>query len=211
MFGLGVWLPRRKRAVPAKGAHGDGRSFSLREAARILCVPQASITAWIRERHCEAVRRPRRRRRIAAADLVRFARDRRLPIPEALRALAITKVLVIDDEQLVLSALRRSLKSRSDEFCIEMSSSSVQGLSLIGSFQPTVLLLDIRMPGLDGLEVMERLRTTAETKDLLVVAMSGYMDEGTTERCIKLGAAACLSKPVSGSALCEALKELRPS
>jgi CheY-like chemotaxis protein len=118
-------------------------------------------------------------------------------------------VLVIDDDPILLSAIRRSFKAVAGDFRVETAADGVEGLFLIGSFQPTVLVLDIRMPTLDGFEVMQRLRANPETKNLPVVAMSGQMDEPTTERCKKLGAVVCLSKPVGGSRLLETLHEFR--
>jgi excisionase family DNA binding protein len=185
------------------------RYFTSHEVGDILQVTPSSVVKWINEGLLNAFRTPGGHRRISASELVRFSLHHGMPIPEALRELAIGKVLVVDDEPRFLSALQRAFKPHADEFRLRTVENGVDALMLIGSLKPDVLILDIRMPTLDGFAVLERIRAYPDTQHTIVLAMSAHMDAPTAERCKKLGAAACLQKPVNVSQLMETLRELR--
>jgi two-component system nitrogen regulation response regulator GlnG len=102
-----------------------------------------------------------------------------------------SKLLLIDDEADVLYSFRRIFDSPDIE--IATASSGEEGLKLISKFKPDLLLMDIRMGGLSGLETLRRIRRM-DTK-LLVILMTAY---GTTQMAIeamKLGAYDYLLKP----------------
>jgi excisionase family DNA binding protein len=185
------------------------RYFSSYEVSEILGVTPSSVVKWINEGLLKAFRTPGGHRRVPAAELVRFSAEHGMPIPAALRELAIGKVLVADDNTHLLSAFKRAFKVHADEFHLQTADNGVEALMWVGCFRPDVLILDIRMPGLDGFDVLKRLKANPHTKAMTVIAISGQMDAATSGRCKKLGAAICLEKPVSVSGLLKTLRELR--
>jgi CheY-like chemotaxis protein len=101
------------------------------------------------------------------------ATDVRTPSPARSAATAPPcRVLVIDDEPLVRSHLRRLLTQHG--FTVEDAADGVSGLEAIYRTRPDVVLLDMMMPGLDGVDVVQRLRETAV--DVPVVLCSGNLD-----------------------------------
>ncbi len=185
------------------------RYYSSQEVARILGITRSAVVRWINEGKLSAFRTLGGHRRIAAADLARFSKEHRMPIPEALRGLAATRILLVDDDPRFLRGLQRRFKAHADEFSVETAGNGFDALVAIGSFNPEVFLLDIRMPGLDGVEVLKRMRSNQRTSGISVVAMSGHMDSATSDRCRRLGAAACLDKLLPFSSLLTTLRELR--
>jgi two-component system nitrogen regulation response regulator NtrX len=102
------------------------------------------------------------------------------------------RVLVIDDEENILATIAGSL---SDEgFIVETASSGARGVLAARSFRPDVVLLDVWMPGEDGLVILEKLKRS--DPNLVVVIMSGHGSVETAVRAIKLGAFDFLEKPL---------------
>lgn len=189
--------------------HAPDRYFTSHQVGDILQVNPSSVVKWINDGILNAFRTPGGHRRVSASELIRFARHHGMPVPHELRDLALTKVLVVDDEPRFLSALQKTFKPYADEIALQTVDNGIEGLVAAGSLKPDVLILDVRMPGLDGFKVLERIKAYPDTSHTMVIVMSGQMDEATAERCKKLGAVACLTKPVKIPELVETLRELR--
>jgi excisionase family DNA binding protein len=187
----------------------EDRYFSTHEVSGILGVTPSSIVKWVKLGRLKAFSTPGGHRRIAAADLVRFAQEQGMPIPKLLRELTVSKVLAVDDEPRFLRALENAFRPHADEFQVATADNGVDGLVLVGSLKPDFLLLDINMPRTDGFDVLKRLKSSTETRAMTVVVISGGIDAATEAKCKKLGAAMCLPKPFSNAELLEALRELR--
>jgi sigma-B regulation protein RsbU (phosphoserine phosphatase) len=82
------------------------------------------------------------------------------------------RILVVDDEPGMLRAVQRILDG---EYVVETAGSAAEALAVVDAFDPDLALLDIRMPGQDGFELMERLKTARP--DLDVILMTGSTDE----------------------------------
>ncbi|RCK78449.1 MAG: Response regulator of zinc sigma-54-dependent two-component system [Candidatus Ozemobacter sibiricus] len=101
------------------------------------------------------------------------------------------KILVVDDEPSVRWAFEKTLKKAGYE--VALAETGTKGLALFESFQPDLTLLDIRMPEMDGLQVLERVR--GMRSDAQVIVMTAYSDMDTTVAAMKLGAYDFLTKP----------------
>jgi len=71
-----------------------------------------------------------------------------------------------------------------------------EGLIRVGGFRPDVLVLDIRMPGLNGFQVCQRIKADPATRSTRILAISGYVEGDTTTRVFEAGADAFLEKPI---------------
>ena len=103
------------------------------------------------------------------------------------------RVLVVDDDALFNRALRRELERRGIEVLV--AERGVDALLLMGSAKPDLVLLDLQLPDIDGLEVTKRLRARPETAEVALVAMSGRVDDKMRRRLVGAGALAFLHKP----------------
>jgi len=102
-----------------------------------------------------------------------------------------SKLLLIDDEADVQYSFRRIFDSPDLE--IETASSGEEGLEIIPRFKPDVVLMDVRMGGITGLETLRRIREV--DKKLLVILMTAYGTTQTAIEAMKLGAYDYLLKP----------------
>jgi two-component system nitrogen regulation response regulator NtrX len=103
------------------------------------------------------------------------------------------RVLVVDDEQSILLTLEGILRDEGWE--VALAESGEQGLEAIEVQDPDLLLLDVWLPGMDGIETLERVKT--RYPDLPVVLMSGHGTIETAVRATKLGAFDFIEKPLN--------------
>lgn len=103
------------------------------------------------------------------------------------------KVLIIDDEKQILDSLSSIL--RDDGFQVYTAREGREGLELFDTVKPEIVLLDIWMPGLDGLQVLKMIRE--KEKDAVVIVISGHGTISTAVEAVKMGANDFLEKPLS--------------
>ncbi len=101
-------------------------------------------------------------------------------------------ILVIDDEQSIRDSLRMILEY--ERYEVHFASDGETGLSIAPKTSPDLVLLDVKMPGIDGLEVLQRLRQ--RTPDLPVIMISGHGNIETAVEATKRGAFDFLPKPL---------------
>lgn len=105
------------------------------------------------------------------------------------------RILVIDDEPANVQALERLLR-RSGYQDVRSTTDPREGLDLFDSFQPDLLLLDLRMPHLDGFQVMEELeRRIADHDYLPILVLTGDLGADVKKRALSMGARDFVTKP----------------
>ncbi|MEM7761757.1 MAG: response regulator, partial [Cyanobacteria bacterium P01_A01_bin.40] len=109
------------------------------------------------------------------------------------------KVLIIDDDPQVLLSLEISLKPWG--FKITTLDKSTQFWEVLESVEPDILVLDINMPDLDGIELCQILRSDRYWQDLPVLFLSVHQDQQTQTKAFDIGADDYICKPVTGSIL----------
>lgn len=117
-------------------------------------------------------------------------------MPPPLRLIAI-----VDDEEPVRKALCRLL--RASGLNAEAFSSGQTFLDSIVARQPDCVILDLHMPGLSGLQVLQQLQSSRNTLPAIII--TGHDEPQTHERCLSAGASAFLRKPLDGEVLLEAI------
>jgi DNA-binding NarL/FixJ family response regulator len=115
------------------------------------------------------------------------------------------KVLLADDHPLTLQGIRRALEDAGDIEIVGEAQSGSQVLPLIGQTGPDLVMLDIRMPQLDGLACLDRIR--ARYPKVKVVMLSAYTDRQHIELALKRGASAYIAKTVNPLDLASALRQ----
>jgi len=103
------------------------------------------------------------------------------------------KVLLIDDSELMHRLLRSRLQLEQVE--IHCVTDGEAGLEIALKLQPDVILLDIDLQGIDGFEVLQRLKEDARTRDIAVIFISASTETMDRVRCLDLGAIDFISKP----------------
>jgi len=116
------------------------------------------------------------------------------------------KVLIVDDNRASRDLIRAILKPvRCD---VIEASHGQQGLDLLREEHPDLVLLDIDMPGLDGLAVVRIIRQDAAFADLPVVAVTAFAMDGDRQKAMTAGFTAYVTKPVRAAVLRQQVKQL---
>jgi DNA-binding response OmpR family regulator len=114
-------------------------------------------------------------------------------------------VLVVDDDEMIRRLVRAVLEA--DEFEVVEARDGATALRLASEARPAVVVLDIMMPGLDGVEVCRRLDLAAGK----VIVLTAKDDPRLEDECREAGASAFLTKPFSSVELLDLVAELLPA
>lgn len=115
------------------------------------------------------------------------------------------RVLLIDDNAVTLRLTRALLELESYE--IATASSAEAALETIGEFRPQLVLTDVRLTGMDGLELTRRLRSTAQWRSIPIIAITGLNEPEDERDALSAGCNAWLSKPVQSQVLRSIVRE----
>jgi CheY-like chemotaxis protein/cytidylate kinase len=118
-----------------------------------------------------------------------------LPLP--------SKVLLVDDEREFVHMLSERLQMR--DMASAVAYDGAEALSVIDEEEPEVMVLDLKMPGVDGLEVLRRVRD--EHPNVEVIVLTGHGSKEIEKQCMEMGACAYLEKPVNIEKLTQIMQE----
>jgi DNA-binding response OmpR family regulator len=111
------------------------------------------------------------------------------------------KVLLVDDEEELVQALSERLRLRG--FDVVVALSGEQALSILQETAPDLMVLDLKMPGIDGMDVLRTARQV--TPQVQVIMLTGHGSEKDREAAMRLGVFDYLQKPVDITELVAAL------
>ena len=182
-------------------------SYSTSEVAKYCHVTADTIRKWAEAGRIHVFKTPGGHRRIRREDLIRFLRDNNIPIHGELSS-AGTRILVIESEPTVVSVIQRFLERSQGNFQVEIARDALDAGRQVATFRPDVVFLDLRLPGVDGLDVCRRLRELPELTNTRLITMTPPVDGDLGSRSIEMGAALTLNKPFTPDDLRRALAKV---
>lgn len=182
-----------------------GKNLSTFAIAKMLRVDPGSVANWIDQNLLKAYRTPGGHRRVLTEDLVKFLRNHKMPIPAEMDHFP-PQVLIIDDDPSVTQLIAKAIKTAFPSVDITEVNDGFRAGALAATLRPDVVIFDLRMPGMDGLEVCKFIKSHEHTRHAHVLAMTGHSSPESEKAILDCGATACLTKPLDMEAL---LKELR--
>jgi len=115
-------------------------------------------------------------------------------------------ILVVDDEPNARSLLRLILVRAGFEVLVAQD--GYEALKVVQEKIPDAMILDIMMPGIDGFEVCEKLRSNEETANLPIIMLSARADSESVNKGLRVGATKYLTKPVTPEMLTKQVHEV---
>jgi DNA-binding NarL/FixJ family response regulator len=115
------------------------------------------------------------------------------------------RALIVDDHQLMLDAVRLALSGRDDVEIVGEASGGTQVLPKIAATNPDVVLLDVHMPGMDGLQCLDLIQT--RHPDVIVIMLSGADDPQVVEAALRRGASSFIMKQIDPRDLASAIRQ----
>ena len=115
------------------------------------------------------------------------------------------RLLIVDDEPLYADFLKDALSESCNELDIDVCFNGFAAGLKMNSFKPTVVLVDIMMPAVDGLQFCQQIKQDPLLNHTRVIVMSGAIDDDMKERLTKEGAEAYFEKPINMNKLMKQL------
>jgi CheY-like chemotaxis protein len=103
-------------------------------------------------------------------------------------------ILIIDDHPTNLKLARVLLAAEGYE--VRTAEDAAQALAVLRDFHPRLILMDIQLPGMDGLALTRRLKADPATRDILIIALTAYAMKGDDERAMAAGCDGYVPKPI---------------
>ena len=184
--------------------------LSPKKVAQMLMVSTESIRLWAEKGALKATTTIGGHRRFKVDDIQSFAKENGIElVVVGSNDDSPLKILIVDDEESYAQMLKELLVTELADVQIKISLDSFDVATQLLSFMPDIILLDIKMPHLNGFQVCKSIKAGQGSlyADVRVIAISGNASEEEKQRIIKIGAEACFDKPIKTSALLKIIKE----
>ena len=170
------------------------------KAARLCGVHVNTIKGWIRKGALPAMLMPSGHWRITKKAFLEFLNEYDFPVPDELRHREKrSRILIVDDDPVSLDFAQAAMESAPFVGEVHTAEDGYSGLIKIGQLKPQLLVLDIMMPGINGLELIRRLREQPDlTGDMRILVLTGAKDRRLVVHRLREAAPdAVLFKPVT--------------
>ena len=185
--------------------------LSTGKIARYCETTVVQVNRWINNGDLKAFRTPGGQFRVTKETFRDFLEHHEMPIREDFfgERSDKKKVLVADDDEDLVSSICKVLRIYNKDLEIEISHDGYETLMKAGDFKPDLLILDIRMPKIDGLEVCRRIsQNKAITPKTKILAITGHSESYDRDTVLKSGADEYLLKPFDMETLLEHVDKL---
>jgi two-component system cell cycle response regulator DivK len=113
------------------------------------------------------------------------------------------RILIVDDNATNLKLVAYLMKANG--YTVDTALDAVAAIEAIRHHHPDVILMDIQLPGIDGLELTRRLKADPATRDIVIVAVTAYAMKGDQAKALAAGCDDYITKPIDTRALPETI------
>ena len=110
-------------------------------------------------------------------------------------------ILIVDDNATNMKLVRILLAS--EGYDVRTAADAEEALNVLKEFYPRLILMDVQLPGIDGLELTRRLKSDPATRDITILGLTAYAMKGDKERIIAAGCDGYIPKPIDTRTLPE--------
>lgn len=182
----------------------DNKQFlTPTEVATLLRVSPITVRQWAQKGKLHATVTPGGHRRFLSTDIETFAKTHGLTFDRPSGPL--TTILIVDDDTQFAGYLAEQLIQFSPSIQIEVAHDGFTAGRMVQTLQPEIVLLDLCMPGLDGVQVCHQIKREPTLGATRVIAMTGFAAQERIALVLAAGAERCLAKPFDTETLRQAL------
>ena len=185
----------------------EKKILKTNDAAKYLGVSRSSLTNWVKQGLLGGGVTPGGHYRFTLDELNAFADNRGLNIPEKSLSGSGVKILLIDDDEAFREFVNDALEVF-DGCQIRETVDGMQGALLAGTWEPDLIVLDIRMPNMNGVEFLRLLRENPNTSQVKVIVASAYLSPEVREEVEKMRADIIMENPVRLAKLVASVQSL---
>lgn len=160
----------------------DSMYFTSYEISKMLQVSRQAVNQWIDKQFMESHRTPGGHRRVHVRSLIGFLRERDIPVPEQIRRRfpeIVSEsnshtIILVDDNTDFLVIMEQALLNQNANLRIQKFDNAYDALMALGAKRPDLLVMDLEMPGIDGIEMCRRLQSNPQSSELPVCIVSAH-------------------------------------
>ncbi|MEE0134243.1 MAG: response regulator [Treponema sp.] len=184
--------------------------YSALEVANICGVANQTAINWIRNGYLKAYSTPGGQYRVYADDLVKFMTERNMRVPENLASLCNTSsnssILVVEDDMGLNTVLHQYLSKEFSGAQIYQAFDGFEAGALMTSKKPSVVVLDLNLPGVDGFELCKKINSSDDFGNPAIIVITALQDSGIEDKIQEMNAVAFFRKPIVLDELSQAIK-----
>jgi len=165
------------------------------EAAKYLGASRSSLTNWVKQGLLISGVTPGGHHRFTVEDLNSFAEKRGMELPGHKNSGEVVRILVVEDDEGFREYVRDALDIYSG-YELKEAEDGLKAAMLVGSWRPDLIILDIRMPNMNGVEFLQMLRSESDIKDVKVIVASAHISPELRNDIEALGVEMIIDKPV---------------
>ncbi|MFH1360177.1 MAG: response regulator [Candidatus Omnitrophota bacterium] len=180
----------------------EKKFYTTYEAGDMLFVSHSTIIEWINAGRIKAVKTLGGHRRIPKEELNTFMKRNGFHLPKK----DPSRILIVDDDESIRIGLKELLEEQG--FKVDAVSDGFEAGVLAIHTEPSLIILDLKMQGLDGFSACRLIKTNPLLKNIKILVLTGYPSEENLNRIQKLGADRCLAKPAENKILLDEIHSL---
>lgn len=198
--------------------------LTTNEAADLLGIARTSLINWLKKGELESSQTPGGHRRFKLDELLAFAEKRGFTLKQDILAqfsesaeavtdvlesknTSLNKILLVDDDADFRQFAQDCLEI-AGSFEVKEAMNGIEAALTIGSWKPDLVLLDLRMPGMNGIEFCKEMKSKEEFGSVKVVIMSAYSEKESLEEIEGLGIDSVLQKPIGIKDFVDKIKQI---
>ncbi len=170
------------------------------DVAKYCQVDIKTVANWTADGSLKAYKTKGGHRRIKKDDFVKFLD--KYNMPNSLNK----KILIVDDDISIRLALKEFFESK--EYIVDLADDGFKAGAIFEAKRPDVIILDIIMPGVNGIAACKYIREIEETRSTKIIMLTGYPSKENFRNAKEAGADKCLAKPVKNDALLKEVEKL---
>lgn len=185
------------------------KSLTTGDVAEYCEVTSAAILKWIDAGKLPSFTTPGGHYRILRADFRDFLTRYGMFVDNSYfgKGAAKKRILIVDDEASVVTFIEGALRLQG-KYELAVATDGFDAGQQVATFKPDLIVLDIMLPGMDGFEVCQRVKSTEATQHVKVLAITGFATAENIERILHVGADDYLAKPLKLQELQDKVAEL---
>lgn len=185
-------------------------AFTTGQVSRYCHVSIVQVIRWINNGDLKAFRHPGGQFRITKKEFRKFLKQHEMPIVEEFfGGIKKKKILIADDDIDLANGIGDIIKNQYKDLQVEVVFDGYEALISVGNVNPDLLILDIRMPKIDGLDVCRRIRNNkAISSHLKILAITGHSEAYDRDTVLTAGANEYLLKPIDKEILLKYIEKL---
>ena len=188
--------------------------YSALEVAKLCGVVNQTAINWIKNNHLKAFNTPGGQFRVYPEDLMEFMRSRNIQVPVEVRVACGEKIsgcdslIIVDDDRGLNSVVAKFISKKIPALPVYQAFDGFEAGSLMAEKQPSILLLDLNLPGIDGFDLCRKINESDRFGKPSIIVITALENEEVEEKVKELGVKSFMKKPLDLVKIVDSIKNI---